>query len=274
MEKFIKKSFYKFKKNKINLIVMIIIAIIAIITIIISVGLILNRINKNNENFENKPKLYCFWTGDNPLTENRKRNLKTLKNTGFDVVLVTPENLKQYILKEHPLHEGYQYLSATHKSDYLRCYFMNFYGGGYSDIKKVEENWMDYYKKLMESDYWGVGYTESDFYLPHHNGDKNIDKILRENYKEIIGAGKFIFKPNTPLTNEWYTGMMNKMDDIYLQLKKYPSQSGEHRQVYTKEYPYPLRWHELLGEIYHPIVYKYKDKLIKDLPYVNIENYV
>ena len=33
----------------------------------------------------NKPKLYCFWTGKNSLTENRKRNLKTLNNTGFDV---------------------------------------------------------------------------------------------------------------------------------------------------------------------------------------------
>ena len=29
--------------------------------------------------FNNKPKLYCFWTGNNPLTENRKRNLDNIK---------------------------------------------------------------------------------------------------------------------------------------------------------------------------------------------------
>ena len=74
-----------------------------------------------------KPNLYCFWTGTNPLTKNRKTNLKTLKNTGFNVILVTPNNLDNYILNDYPLHRGYQYLSEVIKSDYLLCYFMNFW---------------------------------------------------------------------------------------------------------------------------------------------------
>ena len=65
--------------------------------------------------------------------------------------------------------------------------------------------------------------------------------------------------------------MIIKMDTIYSQLKKYPSKSIT--QVYSEDYPYPLEWTELLGQIYHPIVYKYEDKLMKDLPYVNTENY-
>ena len=218
-----------------------------------------------------KPNLYCFWTGTNPLTENRKTNLKTLKNTGFNVILVTPNNLDNYILKDYPLHRGYQYLSEVHKADYLRCYFMNFYGGGYSDIKRINESWIEHYNKLIKSDYWGCGYAEKGKGDIGYGKDKKINKLMEINYDKIIGNCSYIFKPNTPLTNEWYKNMMIKMDTIYSQLKKYPSKSIT--QVYSEDYPYPLEWTELLGQIYHPIVYKYEDKLMKDLPYVNTENY-
>jgi hypothetical protein len=88
--------------------------------------------------------IYCFWTGDNQLTPNRINGLKTMKeNLNVDIKLIDKNNLNDYIIPEHPLHDGYKYLSLNHKSDYLRCYFMNFYGGGYSDIKPFskENNW-------------------------------------------------------------------------------------------------------------------------------------
>ena len=51
--------------------------------------------------------------------------------------------LDKYILQEHPLHQSFNYLSETHKADYLRTYFMRFHGGGYSDIKKTSGSWID-----------------------------------------------------------------------------------------------------------------------------------
>lgn len=58
--------------------------------------------------------IYCFWTGDNPLTENRKNALIELeKNAGVPVKLITPEILPQYIKPNYPLHEGYELLSLT-----------------------------------------------------------------------------------------------------------------------------------------------------------------
>tara|TARA_Y100000590_G_scaffold387583_1_gene461276 strand:- start:5244 stop:6044 length:801 start_codon:yes stop_codon:yes gene_type:complete len=218
-----------------------------------------------------KPNLYCFWTGTNPLTKNRKTNLKTLKNTGFNVILVTPNNLDNYILIDYPLHKGYQFLSEVHKADYLRCYFMNFYGGGYSDIKRIDESWLDQYNELNNSDYWGCGYAEKN---PNHicyGIDKIVNIKMRNNYNKLIGNGSYIFKPNTPLTNEWYKSMIKLMDEKYENLKKFPSKTT--RQVYSQNYPYPLEWNELLGRIFHPIVYKYEDKLMKDLPYVITEKY-
>jgi len=223
----------------------------------------------NTNNLDKK--LYCFWTGTNPLTENRKRNLKTLKNTGFEVILVTPDNLNEYILEEHPLHKGYEYLSQTHKADYLRCYFMNFHGGGYTDIKEINDSWIEHYYKLKNSHKWGCGYAEKNAGDIAYGKNEIINKKMKENYSKLIGNGNYIFKKNTPLTNDWYEQMMKLMDEKYEELKKYPSKSPQ--QIHTKEYPYPFSWNELLGQIFHPLVYKYKDKLYKDLPYVNVSNY-
>src|SRR5690606_1936777 len=73
--------------------------------------------------------LYAFWTGNNELTENRLRCLESIKkNSGVPFVLVTPGNLEEYIVNEHPLHPAYEYLSLIHRSDYLRCYFMHHHG--------------------------------------------------------------------------------------------------------------------------------------------------
>ena len=86
---------------------------------------------------------YCWWTGDNELSENRKKSLETMKIApGGNIVFIDKNNLKDYILTEHPLHEGYQYLSPIQKGDYLKCYFMHHYGGGYSDIKQTSKPWM------------------------------------------------------------------------------------------------------------------------------------
>lgn len=218
------------------------------------------------------PVIFCFWTGDNKLTENRIRNLKTIKNTDLDVHFVTKNNLHEYILKDHPLHEGYEYLSAVHKSDYLRTYFLHFYGGAYSDIKKQTQSFRPALEMLnKDTSIYGIGYPEK------HRDDvavvpnSKLYKKLRKNYKFLLGNGCYIFKPNTPFTQEWYDTLLNTMDKKYEKLKIYPAQTT--RQRYTEEYPYPFRWAELLGEIFHPLCLKYKHNLLRNLECPYCENY-
>src|SRR3990172_6981039 len=115
---------------------------------------------------EHHRKVYMFWTGNNPLTPNRQRNLaasiKALKNQRVELVLVTPKNLGEYVKKAGvPLHPGYQSLSLTHRADYLRCYFMHFFGGGYSDVKKMSGNWKQAFRDLEAApDKYINGYQE------------------------------------------------------------------------------------------------------------------
>ena len=44
-------------------------------------------------------KIYVFWTGDNPLTENRQRCVQALKDkSDVEIVLITPQNLQDYMI--------------------------------------------------------------------------------------------------------------------------------------------------------------------------------
>lgn len=216
-------------------------------------------------------KLYCFWTGSNPMSENRKKCLSSLSKSGLEVCLITPSNLGEYLKVK--LHDGYKYLSETHKADYLRTYFMNFYGGGYSDIKYINNSWKDCEKILTNNDnIWGIGYEEiGPGGVAEIPDNTELNSILHKEWYKLIGAGAYMFKPNTPLTKEWYGNMMSLMDKIYPQLVKYPSKSPQ--QLYTKEYPYPLRWAQLLGEIFHPIVHKYFSHTLNILPRPSFEDY-
>jgi hypothetical protein len=208
-----------------------------------------------------KMKLFCFWTGSNNMSEDRKLCLDSLKNSKLEVILINKDNLNDYILSNHPLHEGFKFLSETHKAEYLRTYFMNFYGGGYSDIKYTDKSWIPSYNKLFSNkNKWCIGYQEVK---PSFRED--IFGDWKNNKHKAIGNGMYIFKPNTPLTNEWYNTMMKKMDEILPNLKKYPSKSPT--QVYSKDYPYPLNWTELLGDIFIPCINKYHKYVLQGLPH-------
>ena len=217
---------------------------------------------KLNENFNNKYNLYCFWTGNNKMSKDRKRCFDSLKNSGLNVILITPKNLNKYL--SVPLHPAYKYLSETHKADYLRCYFMHFHGGAYSDIKYTTKSWVDSFKLLEKNkNAYANGYRENKNGVAKIH-DNKINKLCQDNFYKLIGNGGYIFKANTPLTRKWYKKMIEKMDNIHERLKKYPSKSPQ--QVYRKEYQYPLEWAELLGSIFHPIIYEYHKNLLYTVP--------
>lgn len=198
--------------------------------------------------------IYCFWTGRNEMSENRRWCLEQLKHMSeCNVLLVTCDNLHEYILPEHPLHPAYEFLSETHKADYLRTYFMHFHGGGYSDIKRTTGSWKQAFYDLNTSDSWICGYPEIDGGVAWEGG----------NYKELIGNGAYIVKPNTPLTSEWYHEMMTLMDAKLPDLKLNPS---KHPQDCKECSAYPIEWNEMLGRIFHKITTKYKDHLLRTLP--------
>ncbi len=199
------------------------------------------------------------------MSGSRKQSLEQLQRVSeCDVVLVTKDTLPQYILNEHPLHEAFHYLSETHKADYLRTYFMNFHGGGYSDIKLTTGSWLPAFEELEGSNKWINGYKEV------HGGIAY--KPYEHAWNEMVGNGAYICKPHTPLTEEWYAEMIKLLDSKLEHLRKYPSTFPQDCAERSGG-KYPIEWNEMLGRIFHRVSYPYRDKLLRTLPISIFENY-
>ena len=214
--------------------------------------------------------IYTFWNGNYEMSENRICNLNCLRNVSqSNVVLILEKDISNYILNSEPLHPAFQYLSATHKTDYLRTYFLHFYGGGYSDIKKTLNTWEEAFKEIENSgeNIIGCGYPEIG-----ENG------VAHPNYKtewnKLIGNGAYIFKPNTLFTSEWYSTMIKLLDEKLDSLREYfVANSGNIHPQAVLEDGYPIGWNEMLGRIFHPLVYKYHTEILHILPSTEFINY-
>jgi len=200
--------------------------------------------------------IYVFWTGDNEITSNRLNCLEQLRQiTECNIILVTKDNLNEYILPEHPLHEGYPYLSPTHRADYLRTYFMHFHGGGYSDIKIPTGSWKQAFEDILQDKNILInGYAE----LPQYN------------LKGYIGNGAYIARPNTEFTKEWYEKLLQKMDEKLPKFKKdgyIPSPSQEFDENY------PIHWEEILGDIFRSVLPTFieTNQILYSVPLPNLD---
>ena len=210
--------------------------------------------------------IFCFWTGSNAMSDSRIQCLNDLKNISeCDVVLVTPETLDEYILPDHPLHQSYTYLSETHKSDYLRTYFMHFYGGGYSDIKTPSASWVNAFHDMQNNPHCYInGY--------HEGGPSciaNPDAVHL--WQELVGNGAYIVRPNTEFTQKWYGSMLAFLDTKLEELRQNPSTYPQTQKGDGTNYP--LEWNEMLGRIFHKILVDYISNMLYSVPLPYLWNY-
>lgn len=206
--------------------------------------------------------IYCFWTGTNEMSENRKQCFESIcQIAGIPVKLITPDNLSDYIMPEHPLHPAFPYLSLVHKADYLRCYFMHFYGGGYCDIKAINGSWVECFEMLNKSDKYIIGYPELNEECSAYLDivEPTIKKEVKKSWPLLIGNGTYICRPQTKFTDEWFTEQNKRLDYFYEELKKHPA-----TDPMGKENGYPIPWQQILGAIFHPLCLKYHNKIIQD----------
>lgn len=215
-----------------------------------------NKEKVNNVTLEKaKEVIYIFWTGDNEISENRKIGIKSIREKSeVEVILVTPVNLSSYILESFPLHPAYQYLSLIQKSDYLRCYFMLHYGGGYVDIKICLTSWKKIFENLNNSDKWCIGKREK-FMGGVSNIEGNIGQDCKIYHNNLISNGGYIYKPNSPIAQEWMDEIYKRLDFYMPELQKNPGDAFG-----TGDYPIP--WAYLAGYIMGPLILKYHDKVI------------
>lgn len=204
-------------------------------------------------------RIVCFWTGETEMTETRKQCLEQLKRVSqCNVVLVTKDTLPQYILPDHPLHAGYPYLSEVHKSDYLRCYFMHFYGGGYADIKLTMGSWVKAFRDMeLNPNAYLNGYQAG--------GPDNVSHPdMKQYWTELTGVCQFIVRPQTDFTREWYEELLRVMDTHLEALRQHPAQYPY--ECATSGTGYPIGYTDLLGMIFNRVQYKYRHRTMFTVP--------
>ncbi len=244
-----------------------------------------------------KRNIFAFWTGDNPMSPARAACLNTLSNSGCKVTLVTAETLPEWISNLPPLHPAYAYLSAVHRSDYLRPYFMHHFGGGYADIKETSNSWLEAFDLLDQSpNAFGIGYREKSakgvanihrhtldgqsYYLdrPTNFASNYLRyRFFRANWRSMIGMCAYIFKPGTEFTSLWLETVEKRLDILLPKLQQRPATAPRQAldsQQLDDELPYPVPWSFLCADVIHPLVYRYRDRILQGVPAPSFKNYM
>lgn len=237
-------------------------------------------------------KIYIFWTGDNAMSQARLDSIETMqKNSEAEIIIVDNNNLHLFI-NSKDFHPAYQYLNLAHKADYLRCYFMHNFGGGYCDIKQIDDSWNHSFKLLndnedllcvgyQEINRWGVGNLYSSAVQLNRSNYKKLEAEIKYryyqlNYKSLIGVCAFVFKPNTSLTTEWWNTLNDRLDELLPELQlhpaKYPKERGGHEYDGSIS-KYPVPWSYILADILHPLSFKYRSVISRTLPPPKFTNY-
>ena len=202
--------------------------------------------------------IYALWTGDNPMSPVRADAFRSLveANPDIPVVLVTPENLDDYVVPEHPLHPAYEYLHYVHRADYLRAYILHFHGGGYADIKRTVNSWAPAFDRMDASDAWLMGYRNPVRWMTPNFPDRHLNRLMVRTSDLRLGQASYIARPQTPLTAEWLFHLERRLDAALPRLREHP---GDAR---GSDPAYPLGWNEILAQILDPLTVKHHKHLL------------
>jgi hypothetical protein len=216
----------------------------------------------------------CWFGGykvDNQkMSKNRFEAFKSLvEKIGVPVILITSNNYSSFIKQSHPIHKSFDLLSGVHKSDYMRTYLLHHYGGGYHDIKHREESWQHCWDDwLFDDNIWIYGRRENNRgaigYPPN-------ESHICNHYDKLVTMCWIICKPNTQYTNILLRNIEDVLDRKYLELVAHPGYNSAgyyHENAFqmAEENNYPIRWLEILGEIYHPLMLQYTIHIKYGLP--------
>lgn len=205
-------------------------------------------------------RIFVVWAGNNELTPGRRAGLESIRvvNRELEVVLVTPENLNDFVIPEHPLHPAFKNLSYVHRSDYLQSYLLHHHGGGYTDLKPHPTPWMSAFKRLQEDpDVWIMGYQ-----VPSVREataiDGRIGRDVHLHYTSVIGTGGMIGRAHSQLTYEWNREAERRLNYYEELLARAPGNAfGDNPR-------YPVPWTTLGSQILEPLCLKYVDHVGQD----------
>jgi GR25 family glycosyltransferase involved in LPS biosynthesis len=180
-----------------------------------------------------KPVIWSVWTGTNsihPYLQLCHETVVRHNERDFTVILVTPDNLSEFLTGLHP---AYELLSYVHRADYLRHALLHKYGGIYLDMDTI--CFKSLYPLLKLLKYANVvGYDGS-------------------RWGEIWGMGSMApLRPNSEYTSEWGTRLHEELDNQLAVLQEYRRTSPSLEKDC-------LIWASILRDIVLPLSHEIKE---------------
>jgi hypothetical protein len=198
----------------------------------------------------------------------------------MSVELVTADTLQKWVSPERTLHPAYEFLSSTHRSDYLRSYFMDYFGGGYSDIKPLRWNWLPY-ADALENEPQRIAFYGSPEQSPQSVAG---NASLQKQWSLIVSNCAFLFRPRTDFAFAWRERVHQVLDAHFDAIREHPGTyhpravaSGIHSygwlDIRRSPRGYPLRWAQIQGEVFHKLQAEQFDSFKAALPPLEFGRY-
>ena len=235
-------------------------------------------------------RIFGLWTGDNPMNANRQAGWNSFGVTGLTPLLITPDNLAEWVVPAEPLHLAYPLLSLLHRADYLRGYLMFHHGSGYADIKVQTGNWIEAVERVERSPKLiAAGYREirggtplielnlvegRPFILGQQVAPwkaRAVSLGMRAARPLMMGNGAYYFKPGTPFARRWLDAIHQRLDILLPLLIKNPAR--DIREHVGGPSGYPVPWAFMHGDVVSYLSFRNIGRIALDLPRPSFENY-
>jgi hypothetical protein len=188
----------------------------------------LKRYLSNCKDSNTVPKVIWVFDFEEPAATHESLE-RERQRSSIPIVYLNSETVQEFL--DWPVHPAVQYLSPAHKSDYFRIYFTYHFGGGYSDIGLIAEDWKPYFRSFTDLNIWIVGAPIKVFTSP-----PGIT-FPKELFSKMISNGLFIARNRNRILQTVHTFQNQILDQKLDQLKNETNTN------------YPIRKDQLLGEI-------------------------
>ena len=87
---------------------------------------------------------------------------------------------------------------------------------------------------------------------------------------------QLLLQKNTNITQEWHDEVVKRLDALLPQLQKHPATTPKEKPgdiINGEPSKYPVPWTYILGDILHPLSYKYRKNILRTLPTPEFKNY-
>lgn len=230
--------------------------------------------------------IWCFWASGE-MSHNREKSFQLLcEHIDCPVCLVSDETIFQFEVDGAKIHPAFTYLSAVHKSDYVRTYLWHHYGGGWHDIKATGVSFAQVWDEFADDNIHLVGRPEIK-----GGAAKTFDgqgKWMPDFWQDLVSVTAWVGRPYTPFSKEVYENLGKYLDENLELLSVNPAKHPRDKRLNELSFfkkvkkiaarlivgennDYPLTW-TVFGNAFHPACLNHRNRIARSLPVDELKN--